>query len=266
MTLQNKNMGGFRELDAKEIEAVSGGFGEVDDNIIIVNGVPPEPIDFGVDFAFGLPAGYVGDYAYDLGEGGAPPEDPYACLNHTDPTNDDTSDDNSNDASANAAVAEAGEIGSILGQIPGVINLAVTEYQSIIYTDANGELQSLGPFEGQSVGVLGNLFVFPELQAAMDDIGITQSDVIGFVHNHPGGTLEFETNRYPSPTDWLNAEGRIAQGADPATLTLYVVDAKGDVRSFSYADKASYENLSDAEKRAGVNLPEEIQQQDSCGG
>ncbi len=87
------------------------------------------------------------------------------------------------------------------------------------------------------------------------------SEVYGIIHNHPdalGGQDTDRVNRYPSPADWEAAEQMVAAGADGNNFSLYIIDADGEMREFSYADRERYENLSETEMERGEDLPEPI--------
>lgn len=92
------------------------------------------------------------------------------------------------------------------------------------------------------------------------------SSALGMVHNHPFNDSDYLSNfqqRYPSDDDWLSLEGLIAGGADPSRLSVFILDPFGDMREFSYADRALYQAMSDTQRGQDENLPPETE---GCAG
>lgn len=93
------------------------------------------------------------------------------------------------------------------------------------------------------------------------------SSVFGIVHNHVwySGTDNpsiNHINRYPSTADWNALAAMISPasgvgGADPANLSVFVIDPWGTVREFKYSDRSKYESMTDAQRINGENLPGE---------
>lgn len=95
---------------------------------------------------------------------------------------------------------------------------------------------------------------------ALAEAGVSMSQVIGFVHNHPawmygGYGSAPEINRYPSVNDWNAADWMVRNGAS-SDMALYVIDDGGTVREFEYQDQSRYRDLSDSQKESGRSLPE----------
>jgi hypothetical protein len=139
------------------------------------------------------------------------------------------------------------------------------EHAVLIYTDANGQTQKSNIIQGG--GTISQAALTQELQR----LGVSWSQVVGFVHNHPqeiygSNSQEEAANRYPSGGgvpggDWNAAEWMVSQGAggpNGQNFSLYVIDAdpqEPHMREFRYADRAYYETLTRDERIAGVNLP-----------
>lgn len=94
--------------------------------------------------------------------------------------------------------------------------------------------------------------------------------VRGTVHNHVWNTSTTEPyanhiNRYPGPEDWGGLDEMVnptngAVPADPETLSVYITDPWGVTREFHYADRALYQQMDDAARIDGGNLPEEVRE------
>ncbi len=87
------------------------------------------------------------------------------------------------------------------------------------------------------------------------------SNVVGWVHNHP--TYGYDPNldleaRYPSTDDWSEAQRVVNERGIPASISLFIVDSAGTVRDFNYADRASFQSLTSADRRRGELLPPQI--------
>jgi len=228
MTFCNKDMGGFRELDAKEIEAVSGGFGEVDDNIIIVNGVRSEPIDFGGAFTFGPPEGYVGDLAYDFGEGGTPP---FAeNMEHECETDRN--------------------IDSLAQQVADMIRSQsdsnAREYGAVIYYDTSGNLKMGTLTPGQTVAeAISAGLGAPETRLSVpSDLGL--GGIVAVVHSHPDigyNNSEDIQNRYPSNNPGSNGDYQTFNAlvgssgfGNSAIFAQYILGPDGVLREFNASE------------------------------
>jgi hypothetical protein len=99
-------------------------------------------------------------------------------------------------------------------------------------------------------------------QVGHDITGLDLSRLVSVIHNHPRqGTASDDINlenRYPSDDDWTAADNLVARGANPAILTLTVVDPAGEARIFPYSERAAVRNLSASQRRDGKNLPGEV--------
>jgi len=98
-----------------------------------------------------------------------------------------------------------------------------------------------------------------------DWVGIRHPDdanlVKGQVHNHPAGTDDYFTqleSRYPSNADWDNARALVDAGKHNSNVVLYVLDPTGKVRAFPYSSFDVYRNITGAEKREGLQLPNSL--------
>lgn len=110
----------------------------------------------------------------------------------------------------------------------------------------------------------------------MQTYGISFSQIIGFVHNHPidsYGEAPYE-NRYPSGGDapghdWDGADWFVSNGAGGPggeNFALYIIDTRGDMREFAYSDRETYKDLDAAERRNGESLPGQVSNGgSSCG-
>lgn len=141
------------------------------------------------------------------------------------------------------------------------------ERAALIYRDANGNIVSTPV----TVGVPGEVAV--PLPA-----GVSMSQVIGFIHSHPTAPTTGDTavdalynaaDVYPSPADWDQMDAMVAGGANPDTLSFYVIDMHGAVREYNYSDKAIYDVP--AEQLLGTDgtpppVPEPMSHESDCGG
>ena len=88
------------------------------------------------------------------------------------------------------------------------------------------------------------------------------SSSYGIVHNHAFDDSNYNANflnRYPSSGDWAALDLLVAGGANPNNLSVFILDPFGDLREFSYTDKALYESMTDSQRYADENLPSETQ-------
>lgn len=152
----------------------------------------------------------------------------------------------------------------------------VNEHGSVVFRDANGQVQRSPLFQGDAGQIpLAQIFAW------MAGNGVSMSQVIGLVHNHPawlyGKTLDaMAVNRYPSGGvvnggDWNAADYMVSRGAggpDGAGFALYVIDTVGNLREFAYSDRDIYKNLTkeERERENGTALPDEMKDDgSSCG-
>lgn len=157
-------------------------------------------------------------------------------------------------------------------EINGDSNKNYYEHGSIIYRDATGVVQQSSIMQGATDHITIDM-----IEQAMSDEGISFSQVIGFVHNHPSHTFggyNAPVNRYPSGGDvpggdWNTADwfvGNGAGGPGGENFALYVIDTDGQMREFDYSDKEIYKNLDASERRNGENLPGQVVNDgSSCG-
>ncbi|HEX8644629.1 MAG TPA: hypothetical protein VF702_12035 [Allosphingosinicella sp.] len=131
---------------------------------------------------------------------------------------------------------------NVANAVKGEINNAPqdgNERGALIYEDGEGRIVST-PIV---VGAPGTVTVpLPE--------GVSMSQGIGFIHGHPTAprsenpdqdALYDAADVYPSPSDWDQMDAMVAGGADPSTLSFYVVDMHGAAREYDYSDKAIYD-------------------------
>ena len=151
---------------------------------------------------------------------------------------------------------------------------AVDEHASIVYVGSDGKVHRSPPIEGDTLGV-----PMTAILEWMSQNGVSMSQVIGLVHNHPlyeYGTTDQAAaiNRYPSGGDvkggdWNAASYMVNNGAGGTTganFAMYVIDTAGQMREFLYSDRAKYENLSADEREQGDELPEQMKSDgSSCG-
>jgi hypothetical protein len=62
------------------------------------------------------------------------------------------------------------------------------------------------------------------------------------------------TSRYPASGDWYALDKMVAAGANPASLSIYILDAFGDLHEFSYTDKDALNQLTDTQRKNGAML------------
>ncbi|HYJ29193.1 MAG TPA: hypothetical protein VEW25_02485 [Allosphingosinicella sp.] len=131
---------------------------------------------------------------------------------------------------------------NVANAVKGEINNAPqdgNERAALIYKDDQGRIVSTTI----AVGAPGTVSVpLPP--------GVNMSQVIGFIHSHPTAPRSDDpvddaifdaADVYPSPFDWDQMDAMVAGGADPSTLSFYVVDMNGAAREYNYSDKAIYD-------------------------
>lgn len=146
------------------------------------------------------------------------------------------------------------------------------EYGSLTYRDASGAVQHSDLIRGDFEKILPS-----QIRSWMNSHGVSFSQVIGWVHNHPTHTYggpQADINRYPSGGDvpggdWNVADWFVSQGAGGVGgegFALYIIDTEGDMREFEYKDREIYMNLDATERGRGEHLPGEIVSDGtSCG-
>jgi len=223
--------------DGKEDEPITvKGTREVDD------GTGEDPGGYGAGFYPGF-TGYDGD----IGSGGSltDPPDPNDCRDHNALG---AKQDISNDSNHNHF-----------------------EHGSIVYRDAAGAVHHTPPIEGATDHI-----TVEAVESAMATYGISFSDVIGFVHNHPYDTYGGEPylNSYPSGGtvpggDWNAADWFVNNGAGGTggqDFALYIIDPYGKMREYEYADRDAYKNLNYEQREQGEHLPGQVVNDGtSCG-
>jgi hypothetical protein len=133
------------------------------------------------------------------------------------------------------------------------------EYASVIYRGTDGGVHNSVPIRGSGAEVTRT-----EILLWMHDNNVELSQFIGLVHNHDlaqYGTSDAEAlvNRYPSMADWDFAEWAVGAGAGGSAggggFAMYIIDTKGNLREFDFADMAAYRGMDQPHKERGSNLP-----------
>lgn len=146
------------------------------------------------------------------------------------------------------------------------------EHVAIVFRGADGQLYTSPPFTGAG----GNVD-YGQLGTWMAGRGIGMADIVGLYHNHPASTStnpDGDLHRYPSNSNTVNpgdghdwqVAGMFVAGANQSnasTFVLIVEDQNGDTRTFSYADRAQYENMTRQQMEEAGNLPPPT---GACGG
>ncbi len=135
------------------------------------------------------------------------------------------------------------------------------EHGSIVYKAADGTVRHSPPIQGGFTQI-----PLDSVEKWLADNGVSHSQVIGFVHNHPtysyGGTDKaVSINSYPSQNDWGFADYMVAKGAGGTGGTgfaLYVINPDKELREFHYSDGAVYRNLSTTQKENEIGLPVQL--------
>ena len=203
------------------------GEGEKEEEIV-VKGSKPNTMDEG-DSLDGIPNGDNGGGEQSGGVGGSlgnPPEFP-----HTDKSA----------CADGAAVSIAEKIKELLGSISGV------EYGAMISKNSDG---TFGADNG----------IHTDYSPASARLGAPSNaaNIHGPVHNHPFNSSDYNDNfqqRYPGDGDWAALDRLVAMGADPSTLSTYILDPFGELREFRYADKAYYQSQGYSARALGEGLP-----------
>ena len=133
------------------------------------------------------------------------------------------------------AIIQANAIISITDRFDGFDGDHQPEYGVVIVTASDGSFV-LGPLvTGQSYHDSN-----PPGTSLSPPSGYSWSDVTATIHSHPdSGNSDIDIrNRAPSDGDWLAADQMVQRGANPAELTLYIVDNTGVIRAFDYKSPA----------------------------
>ena len=93
--------------------------------------------------------------------------------------------------------------------------------------------------------------------------------MVGLIHNHAGSPSgDYFTNvanSYPSNADWASLHYMVTmQGVSAVAASIWVIDAWGNLREFSYADMEQYKQMTDAQRRDPNNLPPKSETE-GCG-
>jgi hypothetical protein len=125
------------------------------------------------------------------------------------------------------------------------------EHGSLVYKGADGAIRHSPPIQG-----LVREVPLAAIEKWMTDNGVSYSQVVGFVHNHPtyayGGTDKaVSINSYPSQNDWSFADymvGKGAGGPGGGGLALYIINPDKELREFQYSNSSVYKNLTEPQK------------------
>lgn len=231
----------MRELNLAELDFVCGGYDENED--IIVTGrypPPPPPIYFPPSYS---PPSYPPSYG---GGGGSYPPTGSVVATHTEdkPCND------------GEAVSVAEHIKQIVAQ-PG------TDYENLALLTKTAS--GIGVYRDSIYTSYSPTYV------GLNVSNIPASDwanMTGSVHNHPWNSSDYYKNlinRFPSGEDWQFLDKMVANGANPANLSLYLVDPWGEVREYPYSQKDALNAMTDPE-RMELNSPKLGAAPTPCGG
>lgn len=135
------------------------------------------------------------------------------------------------------------------------------EHGSIVYKAGDGSVRHSPPIQGGFTQI-----PLDAVEKWLADNGVSHSQVIGFVHNHPtysyGGTDKaVSINSYPSQNDWGFADYMVAKGAGGAGgsgFALYVINPDKELREFHYSDGTVYRNFTTSQKENEVGLPVQL--------
>jgi len=154
---------------------------------------------------------------------------------------------------------------------------STNEYGSVVYTDSEGVLQFVTPGTSND----------PDNFSITLPTGVNESQIHAIIHNHnpatredtdpntpgiqdPAADFADAANRYPSPGDWQQLRDLVSAGANPDTLSTYIIGPDGIMREYNYSDMDIYDV--DIKQLAGVDgfpppplLPDGIDDnQESC--
>lgn len=118
------------------------------------------------------------------------------------------------------------------------------EYFSFTFV-RNGEIVTSDLQGGAGATITG-----AEISAAMSQLGITSSDLLGFNHNHPSGVycndpqsytryMQEIGNAYPSAPDW-NAATNLLNPDQDGAFSMYVTGCDGVQREFPYSGRVAF--------------------------
>jgi hypothetical protein len=148
----------------------------------------------------------------------------------------------------------AKKIGEAMNSLTEVVGKV--EFSAYVYHNPDG---TYGAYDDKVYTSMSPSFSsFPRL--------IDYSNVRGMHHLHPWNSSTSSDpyinyiNRYPGPEDWDGIEELAnpmdgAVPADPNSLSIYITDPWGETREFRYQDRHIYEQMTDAQRIAGDNLP-----------
>jgi hypothetical protein len=228
----------MRELTPAELSFISGAYDNNED--IVVVGTPYPPPYYPPPYFYPYNPPYYPPY-YPGGGGYYPPPPP------PPPPTDDYCQDQEAMQGADEIEAQSNDNSK--------------EYGSIVYKHPDGRVLHSPPLGG--TGDTIDLSVFTNW---MTQNGVSWSQVMGMVHNHPSNVYgtsqtEADVNRYPSSGDWGFAQYAMNNGAQ-ASFSLYINDTSGNLREFAWSDRTQYQNLTQQQMDDGQNLPPETR---ACG-
>ncbi len=181
------------------------------DEIIIIGTRPTgisasDLLDLGMTWAelVGEDLSFPGLESDQVGDDGGDPED--ECSTEQGDALDDQAD---------SAAEEAAD------QIRSQPSSSYQEYAVILYLE-NGEVRQSNVITNDD----GTTVTFETINAEMDRLGISNSDVVGFVHNHPasegGGNI-------PSGLDNMTALGMVSGDGSIKPFRTYIIDGDGNL-------------------------------------
>lgn len=100
----------------------------------------------------------------------------------------------------------------------------------------------------------------PNYVRLTDNMPLITSSIVGIIHNHAGSPSgDYFTNiaaSYPSEGDWQTLDYLVkTYELDATMVSIWIIDAWGNMREFKYSDMAKYMNMSDSQMRDPNNLP-----------
>ena len=138
-----------------------------------------------------------------------------------------------------------------------------SESTSLIYVASDGSIQHTPVISTHTDHIPYDVY-----DAILKENGISWSQVIGMLHNHPTSygfdDRSRDINRYPSGDqtyvdgDWGFGKYATDRGAS-SNLSIYVLDTQGMLREFNWADRDFYASLTRDQKDDGVGLPGEVE-------
>ena len=239
--------GTMRELTEEELILVAAGTSESpsDDGPIIITGTRPY-------------SGTSGYYPGGGGNGGTSPNEVDENGGTGDaPGGETPGDDLEHEQDCTTAAGAADQIRDKIVSTETDGSTLTTSHQKVEYA------AFLVKTPDGRFGAAGDMIYSdssPSYVDLTDNIPADPSAIVGIIHNHAGSPSgDYFTNvmnAYPSGDDWKSMTSLVnTYHLDPNVVSIWVIDAWGNLREFKYSDMAKYTAMDEPQMKDPNNLP-----------